>query len=287
MNIFCLLIIAAVLQNALLSGLAHTYVPNWQDKYLEKLLVRDWACQKDLLEQGCPSDYLNDNFAFFLPHDQIFLILEIGSRDAIDGLCLSERFKAHVYSFECSPEALDICKYNIGDNPNITLVPLAVWNETKILSFFPIIAAGEDPLIGLSSVLPLNPDGPVSNTQKQRQIHVQSVRLDEWLEKEKIDHVDLMCIDVQGGSLQVLQGLGERLSDVDYIIAEVEYQPYYVGQVLYPEVEAHLRKFGFSPVAQMFHNGTYKDVADTLFIKNELITDRIKVKQLPVVGFYR
>lgn len=284
---FLFIIYALILQGTTLFGAHREYVENWSEKFTPKLLVRDWACQKDLLEAGCPSDYLNANFSALLPKNQISVVLEIGSRDAIDALCLSEHFKAHVYSFECSPEALGVCQYNIGDNPNITLVPLAAWNKSTTLSFFPVIAAGEDPLIGLSSIFKLDPSGPIQNTQKQREINVQSIRLDEWMEKEKLDRADLMCIDVQGGSLQVLEGLGKKLSEIKYIIAEVEYQQYYIGQVLYPEVETYLNSYGFTPVAQMFHNGIYKDVADTLFIRNDLIPATIKERTYPIVGNYR
>lgn len=262
------------------------YQADWTNKFQEKLLIRDWACQKDLFEQGCPSDYLNSNFAPFLPEENISTILEVGSRDAIDGICLSERFKAHVFSFECSPEAIEICQFNIGDNPNVTLVPLAVWNSNQTISFYPIIAAGTDPLIGLSSALPLNPEGPTPETQVQREIQVEAVRLDQWLDQNEVQKVDLMCVDVQGGTLQVLQGLGQKLNDISYIIAEVEYQPYYVDQALYSDVEKYLQDFGFRPVAQMFHGGIYKDVADTLFVKHELIPDWAYSKKLPIVGSY-
>lgn len=270
-----------------LLSFSQPYIADWPEKLSSKLLIRDWVCQQDFLSSGCPSDYLNSVFSPLIPKDQVRVILEIGSRDGIDALCLSEHFKAHIYSFECNPEALEICKYNIGSNPNITLIPFAAWNRTTPLSFFPIVAAGEEPLIGLSSIFKLDPKGPVQDTQKQREITVQAVRLDEWMEKEKIDQVDLICIDVQGGTLQVLEGLGKSLTNVKYIIAEVEYQQYYLGQVLYPEVETYLSSYGFTPIAQMFHNGIYKDVADTLFIRNELIPINVKQKNTPIVGFYR
>lgn len=277
----------AILKAFTLLALPQEYKENWPEKYSSRLLIRDWACQKDILDEGCPSDYLNMLFGSLLSKNQISVILEVGSRDAIDALCLSEYFKAHVYSFECNPEALQICKHNIGENPNITLIPYAVWNRASSLSFFPIIAAGQDLLIGLSSLFRLDPIGPVENTQKQREITVEAIRLDEWMEEEKINQADLLCIDVQGGTLQVLQGLGEKLSDVKYIIAEVEYQQYYLDQVLYPEIEAYLSSYGFIPMAQMFHSGRCKDVADTLFIRKDLIPHDIEQGDTPMVGFYQ
>jgi hypothetical protein len=62
-------------------------------------------------------------------------VLEIGSRDAKDALRLSEYYKCHVYAFECNPHTLELCQNNIDKNPNVTLVPYAVWDKTGSIDF--------------------------------------------------------------------------------------------------------------------------------------------------------
>lgn len=260
-----------LVQGALLFGNSKIYEEFWPEKFSARLLIRDWACQRDLMNAGCPSDYLNQKFTSVIDKNEVSLILEVGSRDAVDAICLSEYYKARIYSFECSPEGIEVCKYNIGSNPNITLVPLAIWNKNTSISFFPIVTGKQDSLIGLSSLLKIDSRGPIEDTQRQREITVQAVRLDDWLTKEKIDHVDLICIDVQGCTLQVLQGLGRKLANCKYIIAEVEHQGYYENQSLFPAVEAYLSENGFTLMTQCHHEGMYKDVADALFVRNDLI----------------
>lgn len=63
-------------------------------------------------------------------------IFEIGSRDAIDAIQLSDFFQCHVYAFECNLTAVEICRKNIGFNPNVTLVPSGVWDATGEMAFF-------------------------------------------------------------------------------------------------------------------------------------------------------
>ena len=181
---------------------------------------------------------------------------------------MSEHYKARVYAFECNPEAMEICKHNIGKNPNITLVPLAAWDKTMPLTFYSVIPGGQVVCIGASSLYKFDPNGLVQNTQLQGEITVQGIRLDQWMDSQNIKNVDLICIDAQGASLQVLQGLSKYLPNVKYIIAEAEYQRYYLGEALYPEIARYLSSQGFSPVTELNAWGTY---ADVLFLRNDLI----------------
>lgn len=246
---------------AVLSLLASTpsYIESWPEKNLPQNLIRDWIGQ---------GDYLNSQFTSWIDRNEVRLILEIGSRDAIDALDLSEHYMAHVFAFECNPEAIEICKHNIGSNPNITLVPLAAWNMNTTLSFFPVIPGGQVVCIGASSLFKFDPKGPVQNSQRQGEVSVKAVRLDEWMDGQGIENADLICIDAQGATLQVVQGLEKHLPKVKYIIAEAEYKRYYLGESLYPEIESYLRSQGFSAVTEINHQGFY---ADVLFIRNDLI----------------
>jgi FkbM family methyltransferase len=252
---FCVALLGTFFGTAILSASPSEYSENWPDKDFPKNLIRDWVGQ---------GDYLNPTFTSRIDKNQVRVILEIGSRDAIDALDLSAYYKAHVYAFECNPEAIEICKHNIGNNPNITLVSLAAWNQTTSLSFFPAIAGRQVVSIGTSSLFKFDPMGPVQDLQKQREITVNAVRLDEWIEEQSIENIDLICIDAQGATLQVVQGLEKYLPKVKYIIAEAEYQRYYLGEALYQEIEAYLHSQGFSAVTQINHQGLY---ADVLFVR--------------------
>ena len=222
---------------------------------------------QDPIGQG---DYLNPIFTTHIDPKTVSLVLEIGSRDCIDALDLSRFYQAHVYAFECNPQAIAICRHNIGSNPNITLVPFAAWNETTELTFYPTIPGGELCVIGTSSLFKFDPSGPVKNSQLQGEVKVQAVRLDEWMNAENISKVDLVCIDAQGATLQVLQGLEKQLSNIKYIIAEAEYQRYYLEEALYPEIVNYLAQHGFVKVTEINHHGLY---ADVLFVNKSFLDD--------------
>lgn len=194
-------------------------------------------------------------------------ILELGSRDAIDALKLSEHYKCHVFAFECNPQMLATCKGNIGRNPNVTLVPYAVWNKTGPLSFFPMI---EVPGVfynpGASSCFPVDRTGH-HKTYIQTEVTVPAIRLDEWLHGQGINSIDLLCVDVQGAALQALEGMGNYLNTVSYIITEIEHKTVYTGEALYSEVEKFLDERGF----QMYVGSINRFFGDYLFIRKDLV----------------
>lgn len=55
----------------------------------------------------------------------------------------------------------------------------------------------------------------------------------------------LMKIDVQGGELGVLKGVGEDLRFLDAVYCEVSFVPLYEGQPLAHEIISYLTGFGF------------------------------------------
>ena len=177
---------------------------------------------------------------------EINSIFEIGSRDAKDAIDLSNYFRCHVFAFEANPAAIEICKKNIENNPNVTLIPLAVWNRSCPISFYQIA----DGNIGASSCFMFNTEAKnypeiVKEGLTQQKITVEAIRLDEFLEKMQFDGIDLLCLDVQGAAFQVLESLGQYLPKIKYIIIELELEPIYSGEVLYQTVDKYLINRGF------------------------------------------
>ena len=115
--------------------LSQNYVSTWEDINIERKLIREWVNHSDCLNARFESDYLNQVFTPLIERSEVSIIFEIGSRDAIDAIGLSQYYKAPVYAFECYPEAIDVCKLNIGKNPNIHLIEMAVWNKNTNLVF--------------------------------------------------------------------------------------------------------------------------------------------------------
>jgi FkbM family methyltransferase len=229
--------------------------------------ISSWPGQADLIRDPYgKGDYLNRNFRKKIKKNLVQSVLEIGSRDLIDALELSEYYACHVYAFECNPEALSVCYHNLGKNPNVSIVPLAAWNETRPISFFPLVKEAEAFNLGAASLFKFDPKGVDGGRYEQTEITVQATRIDEWLNKNQLKTPDLICIDAQGASLQVLEGIGSRLQEVKYIVAEAELVDWYEGEALYPEIVNYMLSQGFVEAAVNNH-GLYSDV---LFIRKDL-----------------
>ncbi len=195
-------------------------------------------------------------------------VLEIGSRDAKDALKLSEYYKCHVYAFECNPYTLQDCQNNINKNPNVTLVRCAVWDKTGLIDFYPMVETpGVDYNAGASSCFPVDRSGHCK-TYIQEKIIVESVRLDDWLDSQKIPQVDLLCIDAQGATMNILKGLGNNLTGVKYIIAELEHKVIYEGETLRDTVDQFLEANGF----RMYVGKMNRFFGDYLYVRKDIIS---------------
>lgn len=71
--------------------------------------------------------------------------------------------------------------------------------------------------------------------------------LDDYMAERSISRVKLLKIDVQGFELKVLKGCGNRIHDIEYIIAEVQFKPLYEGSPAWHELVAYVKPFGFTP----------------------------------------
>jgi FkbM family methyltransferase len=103
---------------------------------------------------------------------------------------------------------------------------------------------------------------------------VRVIRLDDYLFEKKIEHVDMLKIDTQGFEPQVLEGLGDRLKDVDVVITELMFYDYYERSLTFSDIERFLIPAGFhlydiSHIAKNPMNGR-TDWVDVIYINNRL-----------------
>jgi FkbM family methyltransferase len=103
---------------------------------------------------------------------------------------------------------------------------------------------------------------------------VKVIRLDEYLNKRNIDHVNLLKIDTQGFEPQVLEGLGKRLADVDIVITELMFYDFYERSLSFSDLEEFLLPAGFqlydiSHIAKNPMNGR-TDWVDVIYVNNRL-----------------
>jgi FkbM family methyltransferase len=168
------------------------------------------------------------------------IILDIGSRDLDQSIEFSSVYQnSKIYAFEPNPEQFNICLNKSVNYENINVEQLAISDKNGSLDFY--ITHGN---VGASSLLePINV--PFASTQNFTKISVESKRLDDWLEQNKIDVVDIMWLDTQGVELSALKSMGDKLKKVKFIHCEASELPYYKGHLLKTDLVEFLESVGF------------------------------------------
>ena len=81
-----------------------------------------------------------------------------------------------------------------------------------------------------------------------KDILVQQITLDNFLEEKKIDHIDFLKIDTEGYELEVLKGLGKKIQIVDTIYFEHHYDNMIKKDYKFSDINDLLKKNSFYQV---------------------------------------
>ncbi|MBI5646227.1 MAG: FkbM family methyltransferase [Ignavibacteriae bacterium] len=180
----------------------------------------------------------------------VSIAVDLGSRDGCAALALARLFpNARVFAFECNPAAIPICRAAVEGNERVSLVECAVSDRDGDVDFYAIDPVATrtphaDGNIGASSLFLANPEYP-NERYVQRRITVPAVTLRSWAARENLSRVDVLWMDLQGAELLALHGLGDMLASVSVIYTEVAHRAMYIGQPLFPELDAFLDRNGF------------------------------------------
>ena len=184
--------------------------------------------------------------------EDVKVVLDIGSRWGEDSQKLQRLFpNAEIYAFECTPFSIKLWKKD-EKNKGIHLIEKAVSNYTGDISFntndlnlcqTPHLFGNQ----GANSIYKMNPDCEEDIHEKfiQHQITVPCITIQDWAKENGIKEIDVVWIDIQGAELMAFQGMGDLLSTVKVIHAEVEFAPMYIGQPLFNDINRFLRLYGF------------------------------------------
>jgi FkbM family methyltransferase len=209
------------------------------------------------------------NFAKkYLPRNAA--ILECGGYDGNDTVLMAKIWpKGTIYTFEPVPVLFSRLQERVKSFPNVHAYELALGDFCGKSTFYISKCKGKNS--GSSSLLP-----PKEHTKKIPQvkfnetIEVDVLSLDAWAERNRVQHIDFLWLDMQGYELNMLKA-SELAKKAKAIYIEVEFIDLYAGQYLYSDIEQWMTENGFELTAADFEfdsqGKTHVDFGNALFIK--------------------
>lgn len=190
-------------------------------------------------------------------------IFDIGSRDGNDANHLSNELDAkNVYIFECHPT----CFYRIKEKyPNFKNIKIAVSNYTGSSSFNAVMT--DDIELGVSSLKDRNDDWYTSRNVEKVTVQVDTIF--NLINKHKIQiPIDLVKIDVEGCSYEVLEGFSSYIKEVKMFHIEVEEFQIWENQKVAEDVSQLMEKNDFVLVDNRYFG---ERVSDQLWVNKRFI----------------
>ena len=202
----------------------------------------------------------------FIPEDPI--VFEAGGHYGNDTVNFANHWpKGEIHSFEPNPNAFKkLCEATQGCQ-NVKAYNLAVadFNGKAILNVC-YGSTGDNPIFeGASSLLRASPYMEVH--YQGPKVEVDCVTLDRWCEKNEIDHIDFMWLDLEGMELQVLWSSPKILDTVKVIYTETNFAPFRMGMTQYHHLKPFLESAGFMLLSHWYTEG-YQ--GNAIFVKKEL-----------------
>ncbi len=237
-----------------------------------------------LLNKMSYSDFFNK-----IHSNEIKTIFELGSRDLIDAIKLLNYFQnSKVYAFECNHDCLIECHknlYNLNQDKKkrLFLIDKAVAIDNGKITFYSFDLQKYNNM-GASSLLKIdfsrrNVNDPDYNRENpQKEIIVDGIRLDTFIDENHIENIDLLCIDLQGYELNAIKSLGNYLYKVKYIITECSIESTYTNGSTFKELNDYLNNYNFKYISsnrfgKNFPNLSLKGFSefDALFINQSIL----------------
>lgn len=186
----------------------------------------DSAIGKYLFSGGFEATELAFARAHLKPGD---VVLDVGANGGLYTVMAARAVGpgGHVYAFEPGDRALALLRHNVAINnlTNVTIIAAAVSNETGQASF----AVAEDS--ALSSLA----DVDRGEQQIQSWATVETIRLDDAIERHGIPQASFLKVDVEGAEKLVFEGSSRLLSDAS--------PPF---MILFEAYDPNARAFGYT-----------------------------------------
>jgi FkbM family methyltransferase len=181
--------------------------------------------------------------------------------------------EAEIYAFEPFPELVERLEKRFAQDKLVHIVPLAVSDKARTAVFH---------LTGshtTNSLLPREEADrryyPERGAATGKTIEVATTTLDAFCAEKRLDRVDILKMDIQGGEMLALRGAAESLRNrsIKIIFTESALIQHYEGESLLYEITELLAGFGFS-LYDLYHlyrgrNGQLR-YCEAIFVSSQL-----------------
>ena len=166
--------------------------------------------------------------------DDIKYIVEVGSLDGADSMFFKNHFPlSTVYTIEGLPENYN--KY-LKDNKDIQTFNIVISDYIGNVNYY---------VKNINGLHGIYNRGDNYGTET---IQLPCITLDKFCEDNNIPQIDILKIDVEGATLDVLKGMGNILPNIKIMHIETETYPFFDGQSLHDDVEDYLIRENFNKI---------------------------------------
>lgn len=182
-------------------------------------------------------------------------VFEIGSMDGADANTLSTSLGVkpeNVWVFE--PNETWYMKLL---NKNWNVFPFVMSDRDAVSYFYEVAGGGNR---GVSSSRLRNNSKEIEEGVYSAEAHTFKkvkrvfLRMETFIDLFDIEYIDVLKLDVEGCSYDVLEGFGNELTKVKIMHVEGETTAVWNGQVLYPTVKKYLEYYGFRQIKYVARN---------------------------------
>lgn len=164
-------------------------------------------------------------------HD-IRFIIEVGSLDGKDSLFFRKHFpNAYIYAIEGLPDNYEKFLKNMNEIETFNIVIADYIGRTNYY---------------VKNINGLHGIYDRGKNLGNKIIELPCITLDCFCENNNVPGIDILKIDVEGATLNVLKGMKNILPKVKIMHIETETYPFFKGQALHNEVVSYLQEKNFS-----------------------------------------
>ena len=210
-----------------------------------------------------------------------FIAFDVGS-------CLGEsldRFKNYdeIYAFEPSPWSFKRLTTKFSDQKHIKFFQVAISNTSEFLPF------NFHDAYGYSSLLDIDYKGEFTKKNIEldpgfdriiETINVETQRLDTFMDKHDISHIDFLKIDTQGNDLNVIKSLGSKIKNVNIIELEVHLKKMYKNAATKTDALEYMEQHNFDLIKTDCNSEDLKEYEENLTFKNRNFMEQEQEKYI-------